>query len=108
LAARNAKGKQRGAESSGACKKQPRERRRVGLRYRGRAESYEQPDFVATRILWLDPIEGNARGEAESDTKAETKVEQAKRFLEGALANGEKRQPVIEERPRPEAFLRTL
>jgi putative DNA primase/helicase len=61
--------------------------------------SYEQPDFIATRILWLEAIEGDARAvlkEVESDTKAETKVEQAKRFLKDALANGEKRQPVIE------------
>jgi putative DNA primase/helicase len=61
--------------------------------------SYERPDFIATRILWLDPVEGDARAvlkEAESDTKAETKVEQAKRFLKDALAKGEKRQPVIE------------
>jgi hypothetical protein len=65
--------------------------------------SYEQPDFIATRILWLEAIEGDARAvlkEAESDTKAETKVEQAKRFLKDALAYGEKRQPLIEEEAR--------
>ena len=64
--------------------------------------SYERPDFIATRILWLEAIEGDARAvlkkaeSAESDTKAETKVEQAKRFLKDALAHGKKRQPVIE------------
>ena len=64
--------------------------------------SYERPDFIATRILWLEAIEGDARAvlkkaeSAESDTKADTKVEQAKRFLKDALAYGKKRQPVIE------------
>jgi putative DNA primase/helicase len=61
--------------------------------------SYEQPDFTATRILWLDPVEGSAKtvlNEAENDTKAETKVEQAKRFLKDALVFGEKGQQAIE------------
>jgi hypothetical protein len=57
---------------------------------------YERPDIIATRIAWLDPIDGNARevlSDAESSGDpgdAASKLEQAERFLNAALANGER------------------
>jgi hypothetical protein len=72
------------------------------------AELYERPDIVATRIVWLDPIEGTARellGEAEGEaTKTETKTEQAKLFLKAALANGERPQNAIRQEAEAEGI----
>jgi putative DNA primase/helicase len=63
----------------------------------------EQPDITATRIKWLDPIEGTARellAEAEAqptEEKTQSKIDQAKKFLKDALAKHARPQPEIEE-----------
>jgi putative DNA primase/helicase len=60
----------------------------------------ERPDIIATRIVWLDPLDGTAKellADAEGDdTKTNSKIEQAVLFLKAALAKGERPQTEIE------------
>jgi putative DNA primase/helicase len=59
----------------------------------------ERSDITATRIVWGEAIEGTARellNEAEGEQNAKApKLDQAKRFLEAALAKGERPQKEI-------------
>lgn len=63
------------------------------------AHLHEQPDVEATRIVWELPLEGTARNllnsaDGEQDGKI-TKLDEAKRFLRAALANGKRPQKEI-------------
>ena len=59
------------------------------------APLHERPDIIATRIVWLDPLDGTAKellAEAEGeDAKTQvSKTETAKLFLQKTLAKGER------------------
>jgi putative DNA primase/helicase len=59
----------------------------------------ERPDIVATRIVWLDPLEGTARDllDAVGPQPGNTKTENAEIFLLATLPQGEKKlQAAIE------------
>lgn len=65
------------------------------------APLYEQPDVEATRIVWEYPLEGTARellaaAEGEQEESKAPKLDEAKRFLRAALANGERPQKEIQ------------
>lgn len=69
---------------------------------------YEHPDIVATRVVWLEELEGSARellatAEAPEDGKP-TKIEQAKQLLQEILAKGEHAQTEIMERAKAEGI----
>jgi putative DNA primase/helicase len=70
--------------------------------------SYEHPDIVATRVVWLELLEGTARellADAEApDEGKPTKIEQAKRLLQDLLAKGERPQTEIEAAARKEGI----
>jgi putative DNA primase/helicase len=59
------------------------------------APLHERPDVIATRIVWLDPLDGTAK-ELLSDAEGEdantqvSKTEMANRFLQKTLAKGER------------------
>jgi putative DNA primase/helicase len=60
----------------------------------------ERPDIIATRIVWMDPLEGTAREllDAAGPQPETTKTENAELFLMSVLPRGEKRlQTQIEE-----------
>ncbi|MFZ0508793.1 MAG: AAA family ATPase [Methylocella sp.] len=64
------------------------------------APLYERPDITATRIAWLDPIDGTAKellGETEpaTDGEATSKLAAAQAFLKEVLRNGERPQREI-------------
>ncbi len=64
------------------------------------APLYERPDIVATRIVWLDQIDGTARellnaAEVTDEGGKISKVEAARQFLKTALAKGERPQREI-------------
>lgn len=64
------------------------------------APLHERPDIIATRIVWLDALDGTAKellAEAEGDdAKTNSKMEQAVLFLKAVLANGPRPQTEIE------------
>jgi putative DNA primase/helicase len=64
------------------------------------AELYERPDLIATRIVWLDPLEGTARellnaAEGLDEDDKTSKVAEAMVFLKAALEKGERLQREI-------------
>jgi putative DNA primase/helicase len=58
----------------------------------------DHPDIIATRVVWLDPVEGTARellADAEGDHhdgSADSKLAKAERFLGAALVHGKRPQ----------------
>lgn len=66
------------------------------------AEIHEQPDVEATRIVWLEAIEGAAqellnKAENRDEKEKDTKVYQATQFLTDILINGQRLRTEIEE-----------
>jgi len=54
----------------------------------------ERPDIVATRIVWMEPLEGTARDlldAAGPQTERTSKVEDAEAFLKSIIQPGEKK-----------------
>jgi putative DNA primase/helicase len=79
------------------------------------APLYENPDIIATRVRWLDPLEGSARellAQAETEPKDEAKelkIDKAKAFLQAMLAKGERPQRDVEKAAEAEGIApRTL
>jgi putative DNA primase/helicase len=74
------------------------------------APLYENPEIIATRIVWREePLEGDARelladAEGEDPNGKVSKVDQAKLFLKRALDHRERRQTEIESEAKSEGI----
>jgi hypothetical protein len=92
-------------------------RRATSSRYDGRlrqesaeaAPLHERPDIIATRVVWLDPLEGTARellekAEGEESRDDAGSLAKAKRFLQRALALGERPMKEIKEEAEAEGI----
>ncbi|HEV7910316.1 MAG TPA: hypothetical protein VGP28_04345 [Methylocella sp.] len=72
------------------------------------AQRIERPDIIATRVAWLDPIEGTARellDAAGPQEERKSKQEDAELFLKSVLQPGSKRrQSEIEQEAKGNGF----